>query len=147
MTMTYDRSRTASFSRFTSYGDTLEAIQSEFVTAAGSVLHDYLKALHGRLRDEQTGWTYGSAEGRVPGEFVIRVWLQQTARLPNGLAGNLTIKCAFQGGKVEVTFMDDNRHRLAVKTLSEKSASPSTIGMWCSEVWEKLVTGSVDYGD
>jgi len=139
-------------SKFTTYAELQEQGQSAITGYAGDTLEMYLNTLHKRLGDEHGGnWTYGTADRQGESTWEIRVWSQsgmlgEVGRVL-GRMPNLLIKLAFMSNDVKVELVEGNRNSLFKKTWSATKASGSSIGMACGEAWEKMLRGSVDYGD
>jgi hypothetical protein len=150
MTYTYDRAKTASdaYSAHTPYKKALTDLQAGFLFNAGETLAKYADMLHGRLRDGLRGsWQYGTAKPSAFGWEILVYANNETGRamLPEGVEPLLVIRVAFEGD-LDVELVMGHRDIIARKKFPE-SASASDIGMFCGAAWEKLLTGSVDYGD
>ena len=140
-----------------SYGVSLEKVQAEFVGEAGATLYQYITTLHGRLAHQEPyasihgfqSWDYGNP-GIQGGKWKIRVWGKSGHGGGWDQVGvtdpNLLLVVDFSNN-VEVDLLMGNSQSILKKSLSVGQATPSAVGMACGEAWEKLMTGSVDYGD
>lgn len=149
----YDRSKQADsrIHESMTYREQLDWLQQNFTGMVGKGVYEYVTVLHKRIfrYDRWSGipgfqsWDWGSPRG-TPGSYSIRVWLKDSPTLPNDIAGNILITLKFDDGvKVEAL---QGRSPLISKDVGG-GRSASSIALLVGEAWEKLLTGSVDYGD
>ena len=142
-------------SSFMSWATAQEQLAAHFTGEAGQKLYEYITTLHQRLSNQDRferipgfiSWDYGNV-GQKGTAWQIRVWQKSWSQYPGGeVDPNLLVSIEFDGLKVEATLLMDNRTKIFSKTFSNGDVSASDLGMSMGEAWEKLLTGSVDYGD
>lgn len=155
----YDRVATNLYGNpMLSYENRLGALQATFTGDVGKRAFEYIDTLHRRLSSKApyseisgfTSWDYGAAKDMDGGSWGIRVWQKDASQYPDkDLDPNIYINLDFKGdGRVSV-FVEAGNKQLLSRTWggTSSSSSASSIGMAVGEAWEKLLTGSVDYGD
>jgi len=132
----------------------LDQLASHFTGGVGKRLYEYVNTLHGRLENDErfqnipgfTSWDYGNVglKGRA---WQIRVWQKSSSQYPDvEIDPNLLVSIEFDGVKVKAALLMGTR-KIFEETFSRGDVSSSGIAMSMGEAWEKLLTGSVDYGD
>jgi hypothetical protein len=134
------------------YEESLNKLQLEFVGAVGEGVYDYVTTLHKRIGRRSpwseisgfTSWDYGTPRGGKSGLIEIRVFQKSISAYPNDIDPVIDITIEFSVGVGVVA--DTRGNRILVKRFDRK-ISPSQVGLQIGAGWEKLLTGSVDYGD
>jgi hypothetical protein len=147
-----------SASVFTSYGAAVYQAQAELVGGAARGLFEYIETLHNRLAHREPfasilffhNWDYGTPKQEGT-KWACRVWCKSggTDWEKVGVSDpNLLVVVDFaHPQKVELSLLMGNSHALLKKEYGLDSATPSRFGLECGAAWEKLLTGSVDYGN
>lgn len=156
--MPYDYRRVAP-SRFAAaathrpYDEALLDIQRAFVEAVGEGVFDYIKTLHKRIGTRKpwseisglNSWDYGSVRSSAQNVHAIRVYQKDISVYPGDIDPVIEIEAEFLSPSIGVLAraggvkLHLKQHRL--------DTSPSQVGLLIGAGWEKLLTGSVDYGD
>lgn len=151
----YDRSpKTANseITKFTGYVEAMDWVQRNFTGLVGQGVYDYVETLHKRIGRQDrwsripgfTSWDWGSPRGQT-GSYGIRVWLKDSPILPDDIDANIYVTLTFGDHSVRVD-ATQGRKPLYSKAVDGKH-DPSSIALSIGAAWEKLLTGSVDYGD
>lgn len=140
-----------------SYENRLSALQATFTGDVGKRVFEYIDMLHRRLSSKDpynkisgfTSWDYGASKDLGDGSWGIRIWQKDSSQYPDNVDPNIYVNLDFKADGKVVAFVEAGSKQLLSKSWSgtSSSASASSIGMSIGEAWEKLLTGSVDYGD
>jgi hypothetical protein len=147
------RARIAADARHTSYEDALQRIQTTFVGEVGESVYEYIGILHKRIRSREpwtnlpgfTSWDYGSVHSRAANLHQIRVYQKDPSLYPGDIDPVINITLEFLSSSIGVEALA-GRARLFAKAI-KLDTSPSYVALEIGASWEKLLTGSVDYGD
>jgi len=156
--MTYDYLRvgTGRFAAAAShkpYDEALLDIQRAFVDAVGEGLFDYITTLHKRIGNrppwsEVSGlnsWDYGSVRSSAKNLHAIRVYQKDISVYPGDIDPVIEVEVEFLSPSVGVLARAGGV-KLYLKQ-HKLDTSPSQVALQIGAAWEKLLTGSVDYGD
>jgi len=142
-------------SSFMSWATAQDQLAAHFTGEAGQRLYEYIDMLHRRIVRQSRfqgipgfiSWDYGNV-GQNGSAWQIRVWQKDGGQYPSDeVEPNLLVSIEFNGTKVEATLLMGNRTKIFSKSYATGDISASGLGMSMGEAWEKLLTGSVDYGD
>ena len=145
-------------SPFSSYEEALGQVQAEFVEGLGAGLFQYIKMLHGRLVHREPfsmihgfqNWDYGTPYQQGD-RWAVRVWNQSGGGGGWDALGvddpNLLVVVDFSHTKSVAVTLRMGTKEIFSRDYSGGKATASNIGLDCGAFWEKLLTGSVDYGD
>lgn len=142
-------------SSFMSWATAQEQLAAHFTGEVGIRLYEYIRTLHQRLSNQTRfesipgfiSWDYGNV-GQKGNAWQIRIWQKSWSQYPGDeVDPNLLVSIEFDGTKLEATLIMGNRTKIFSKTVANGDVSASGLGMSMGEAWEKLLTGSVDYGD
>lgn len=129
----------AAFHPSDSYEEGLFRLQSSFVEAVGRGVADYVNTVNRRL-SRDGNWNYGEARDRGAQTYSMTVYNEMSSS-----QGPEVLSVYFKfGGSIEVVARAEREPLFSKKLDPGKSAS--SIALMIGESWEKLVTGSVDYG-
>lgn len=131
---------TVNYKPIEKYSDALTALQEQFVGGVGMKTAEYINTTNRRLR-RHGEWTWGSPQGRGVGTYSINVYNQmQGAEQPTAM----TIYFKFDNA-IEVYAKTETGDNLFKKKV-DFGKSASGVALDIGSGWEKLTTGTVDYG-
>jgi hypothetical protein len=156
VTYNYDKRgmpKLADGARFMSYEEALIKLRMTFVGETGAAVYEYIETLHKRLSsrppwEDMSGfrsWDYGSPRPVGTTGYMIRVWQKDASTYPGEIDPNIEINIHFMGATVDVEAGPRGVPLFAKKVSLD--ITPSSLGLSIGAAWEKLITGSVDYGD
>jgi hypothetical protein len=146
-------SRLAATAMHTSYDEALVDIQRAFVDAVGEGLFDYIKTLHKRIGSRKPwseisglqSWDYGSVRSSAKNLHEIRVYQKDISVYPGDVDPVIEVSVEFLSPSIGVLARAGGA-KLHLKQ-HKLDTSPSQVALQIGAGWEKLLTGSVDYGD
>lgn len=136
-----------------SYEKRLSYMRSNFTEEVGEKVFDYINTTHKRLSNRPPfdgisgflSWDYGTPKDLDDSSWGIRVWQKSASQYPNGIDPNLYINLDFSLERI-VAYVEAGSKQVFSKVYAGTISSVS-LGMAIGEAWEKLLTGTVDYGD
>ncbi len=155
MLYNYQRSpaRVAADARHTSYEDALLKVQTTFVGEVAEGVFEYVETLHKRIGNREPwselsgfrSWDYGSVHSRASNLHQIRVYQKDPAIYPGDVDPVINMTAEFLAAGIGVEALT-GRVPLFRKTL-KLDTTPSYVALLIGGAWEKLLTGSIDYGE